>query len=396
MSIRYKGLDSLRGLASLSVVFHHCFLVFPVLLAATNGITGNSYSFVNLITYSPLHLFWAGHEAVLLFFILSGFVLTLLFLNKKPSFGKYIFSRFSRIYLPYMFSIILSVLFMEIIDNKVQTSLSTWFNTMWAHPLSFKELCSYIFMLGFDVHNINTVTWSLVHEMRISIFFPVIIYVLNKYTWKKASLIGVGVLASFWVFFTSLSVVVMGANEVIGLFLQSIGMTFYYSLFFLLGALLAKHKDKIWYKYGKMNSKMTSLLVILFILLYTLDWWLPFIPSFKTSSNIIMSVLSTIFIEYSIAIGVVILFFLALNSKMMICILNAKPLLFLGRISYSLYLIHPIVLLVMVHILNPYFPPEIIVVFVPIFSILFASIMNKFVENPSIRLGRWFSERTEK
>jgi len=76
-TFRYTSLDGLRGLASLVVLVHHCFLISPQLAAAvdSNG-TGPFESWVWWVTFTPVHLLWAGQEAVIVFFILSGFVLT--------------------------------------------------------------------------------------------------------------------------------------------------------------------------------------------------------------------------------------------------------------------------------------------------------------------------------
>ena len=72
-SVRLTELDSLRGLAALSVVFAHYLHVFPV--------GGEVDRMAHVATRTPLYLAYAGHEAVILFFLLSGFVLALPFLG---------------------------------------------------------------------------------------------------------------------------------------------------------------------------------------------------------------------------------------------------------------------------------------------------------------------------
>ncbi|MEH7247503.1 acyltransferase family protein, partial [Neobacillus niacini] len=76
MSNRLEELDSLRGIASLTVVIHHTLLTLPIFLAAHQHEQINS-TIVKIFTNSPLHIIWGGHEAVILFFVLSGFVLSL-------------------------------------------------------------------------------------------------------------------------------------------------------------------------------------------------------------------------------------------------------------------------------------------------------------------------------
>ena len=74
---RLRELDSLRGLAAITVVFHHFSRIC-------------SPQIIHVLDRTPLRLLVAGHQAVILFFLLSGFVLTLPFrrddrLNYGPS-----------------------------------------------------------------------------------------------------------------------------------------------------------------------------------------------------------------------------------------------------------------------------------------------------------------------
>src|SRR4051812_48108680 len=77
MPERYQQLDALRGLAALTVVMQHFLSVLP----SIDGHSDNAW--VNLWKYSPLHITWAGYEAVIFFFILSGFVLSLPFYGER-------------------------------------------------------------------------------------------------------------------------------------------------------------------------------------------------------------------------------------------------------------------------------------------------------------------------
>lgn len=59
---RIHELDSLRGIAAVTVMFSHYLLIFPAFFSNESNDIG-----VNVMKYTPLHIFWAGHEAVILF-----------------------------------------------------------------------------------------------------------------------------------------------------------------------------------------------------------------------------------------------------------------------------------------------------------------------------------------
>jgi len=76
---RITELDAVRGFAAVTVVVGHSLTVFPNFDDATRGKSG--LALVNAVKYSPLALVQSGDAAVILFFILSGFVLALPFLS---------------------------------------------------------------------------------------------------------------------------------------------------------------------------------------------------------------------------------------------------------------------------------------------------------------------------
>ena len=132
-STRFDQLDAMRGLAALSVVIHHSLLTLPVFLSAHYHEAVSPQN--SALTDSPFHIFWAGREAVILFFMLSGFVLSLSYLkHKELPYKIFILKRICRLYVPYISSIILSAVFLYIITPQAEvTTASIWFNGMWNH-----------------------------------------------------------------------------------------------------------------------------------------------------------------------------------------------------------------------------------------------------------------------
>jgi peptidoglycan/LPS O-acetylase OafA/YrhL len=87
--IYYYQLDSLRFYAALSVMLGHFCLI-----------NGDYY-----LLMQPQYFFAAGHEAVILFFVLSGFALTDSILNNKFIYFSYEIKRIIRIYPTYYFDV---------------------------------------------------------------------------------------------------------------------------------------------------------------------------------------------------------------------------------------------------------------------------------------------------
>ncbi|WP_176520593.1 acyltransferase family protein [Bacillus thuringiensis] len=387
MSKRYTELDSIRGLASLSVLFHHCLLCFNIFLAA-HFHNDSKNEFVNIISNSPLHIFWAGHESVILFFILSGFVLSLPYINnKKQHYPTYIIKRIIRIYFPYIITIFISGLFFTILNPKGNYSeLSDWFNQMWSNPITPFTIISYLLMLGFDTHNLNTVSWSLVHEMRISFFFPLIMILITRFKRNITLLFGLIGIYCLWITFSFLGWHI--SNSKIAFLIISLSNTFYYTSFFIAGAVLAKYKEFLILKLKSLTFYFKLMILLIALLLYTIEWNIPGLGILKYTSTKIQLLGINLVIDWFITIGVLILFIFALSSTKFKNLLKMRFLLHIGKISYSLYLIHPIILLLFIYLIRDTLPLSSILVFVPIISVLVAHLMYKFIENPSILLGK--------
>jgi peptidoglycan/LPS O-acetylase OafA/YrhL len=388
---RIESLDSLRGLASLSVVFNHILLVLPVFFLALDHHKVDNWT-ATLLTKTPLHIFWAGHEAVLLFFVLSGFVLALPFLNSKNgTYPKYLIKRFCRIYIPYIVSIGVAVILFYTINPSDIVELSAFFNNQWDHNVSILSAISFIFLLGYDNFNINGSTWSLVHELRISIIFPLLMILVIKFNWKKSLLFGIGASIFLWAF-TLLVANVLDIKSVY-ILLTSFADTFYYASFFIIGATLAKYHKNVIAFTKNLKLKVKIIALIAFVLLYNVEWISLGFGDMKFSNSTIVLRTSTLLLDFIIAGAIVILFSLVLSLEKLKTILTSKPLIGLGKISYSLYLIHISVLLTMLHTLHAYLPLPLILATVPVLSIIAAIVFYLFVEKPSMQLGKYLTSK---
>ncbi|WP_242303189.1 hypothetical protein [Bacillus cereus group sp. BfR-BA-01495] len=81
MNKRYLKLNSLRGIAALLFVFQHYLNVLPSYDDYFSFL--NEFSILRLIKDTLFPFLQNGHESVILFFFVSGFVLSLFFYFKK-------------------------------------------------------------------------------------------------------------------------------------------------------------------------------------------------------------------------------------------------------------------------------------------------------------------------
>lgn len=368
---RLVQLDSLRGLAALAVVFHHCLITFPALhgpaafLFDSRQVYPTAYRF----TYSPLHLLWGGHEAVIFFFILSGFVLALPYLTENRTGGYFAFvvKRFCRIYLPYAGVVIVSGLLMGLLADHGVSGASSWFQEMWSQPITWSVVKDMALMLGKYTHNVDTVTWSLVHEIRISLIFPVLVWFVRRLDWKW-SLAG-GLLLS-----TTGSYI---AHR-IGLVPSTLADSLYYTGFFVAGAVLAKQHRVVEQHVARVAWGWRCALLVVGLGLYNWAWEVPQVPLVRMP----------LCMDWVIAGGALVIMVLALASRHLSVRLQHLWLVWLGKVSYSLYLVHPVVLLTMVYALHTRLPLPVVVAMVPPISLLVAEVAYRFLEAPSMKLGR--------
>lgn len=374
-NVRLNQLDSLRGLAAFTVMIGHFLVIFKIMEARTYT---SDVDLLYLFKYSPLHIFWAAHEAVIFFFLLSGFVLSLPFYRGRVHYGSFLVKRICRIYIPYFFLMVLSVFLKDLFYSGHISALGNTFNNEWKTPYTQENLIQHFLLLGnFDSHAYNSVIWSLVHEMRISIIFPFVMFFIVKFNWKYS--VGLAVGLSF--LYTKLS------NIYPMTYTTDYIYSIHYLSFFIIGAVLAKQRMEIIAFFSGRFKVLKVLLIGIGILFYTYAWW--FSPGKE-------NVHTLVFDDWSICIGASIFIILSLSAKFLAKVLSLPPIAFLGKVSYSLYLIHLITLMSAVHFFYGKIPTEFILGGALILSILLSYLSYKFIELPSIKLGKNLSLRITK
>lgn len=102
-AVRVRSLDGLRGLAAITVVASHALMVVPAMALTIRTPPSDVASVQWWLYHTPLNLLWAGQQAVLVFFVLSGFVLAELVSRSSTRNGwmrGFYAQRFVRLYLP--------------------------------------------------------------------------------------------------------------------------------------------------------------------------------------------------------------------------------------------------------------------------------------------------------
>jgi len=369
-----KSLDSVRGFAALTVMVQHSLIVFPAFLAVlllqpTHG------TWMWIFTHTPLHIVWDGHEAVILFFVLSGFVLSLPYYDEGPNaYGTFLIRRFFRIYFPYLVAVTGSMVILTLhphLDSATTTQVSSWFRSMWDGTVNGTMITNLVFMSGKFNQMVDTSTWSLVYEMRISLFFPILPLFLRRTPWYTH--LGLSL------FLLSMGVLLMPFLP------MELGGTVYYTAFFVIGASFAKYRHAILRTLTPLSSRTKGALLLCALALYNWTWLVPnfgHLPILQDLDSIAPVG------DFFIAVAALVWIAFALVPGRIQQGLERPTARWLGTISYSLYLIHPLVLLSLVYGLSAYLPLPVCVLLVPPVSVLAASLFHFAVESPSNWVGR--------
>ena len=357
---RFRELDSLRGLAACTVVLGHF-------------ASGVGAAVALRIWHSPLRFLVAGHDAVILFFILSGFVLFLPYERREGlSYFKFVVKRICRIYIPYLGALALAVA-MNFHYHGLVTN-HEWVNSTWNQAPNLHLILQHIAFLGdYRWEAFNTAFWSLVYEMRISLLFPFLaIAVLRlRGEWML-------VFAVFSSLFSVHYHLILRLSGLHPLGLQSLD-TLHYMSFFILGAMLAKNREFIQARYRKLPLIFVFFLSLLAILFYYHPFDIPM------ASATILPVQKTQ--DWSVALGSLIVITLAICSGPFKKVLNNDAIHYLGRISYSVYLVHGTVLFILIYISRGHMTFS----YLPIYLIGvlgLASVFHYVIEKPSMILGQ--------
>jgi peptidoglycan/LPS O-acetylase OafA/YrhL len=359
VAIRVRSLDALRGLAALAVVIHHWTMTF---LKPARPIAGDAALAAGLI-----HQFQAvlpkllelGTAAVMIFFVLSGFVLALSLEADGDSYAQFVIKRVCRILPPMACAVLLSAALYLTINPHPLAGVNLFLNGAgWTVRPDVNVVFGHWALINDPRFvSLDSVIWTLRHEMRISLVFPLIAYCVRLK--PGMSLIGSFVVSAVAAWATRY--VSAGASD----WLTSI----HFSFLFFWGAGIAQHRLLV--KRWVMRCPLAGRLLLLGLCLALLVF-----ASSSLKGN------------YCIYMGAIGLVALCSADSVLVNALERKPLLYLGKVSYSLYLVHMPVLLAVMHLFYGSWPNWLLICTGVALAMAISEVFNRLVEKPSQRLGR--------
>ncbi|MBN9036084.1 MAG: acyltransferase [Rhizobiales bacterium] len=355
---RFPELDALRGLAALAVVFNH----FVVLWRGTA-----SPAVQIALDAVPLRFMWSGHHAVLLFFLISGFVLTLPYMSAPPAYPAFLARRICRIWLPYLAALALAVAGAAAFHSPIP-ALGPWFNQTWSAMPTADAVVDHVAFVGRYPNVVfNTAFWSLVYEMRISIVFPPIAWAVLRF--PPAVVLPAAFLASMLAAWPA-------SSPSQGDWLPTI----HFAALFVVGALLARNLDAVRAFHDRLGPRPRRIATCAALLLVAYDLAPPERSIGAPHDWLVVPGLAWLLMSA------------ICHDGWRRALLSPLPA-FLGRISYSLYLVHGTVLFALVHVAWGHVAlPWLLPAYVGL-SIGLAVLAHRLVEEPAKALGHAIAGR---
>lgn len=359
---RLRQLDALRGIAALVVVFSHYLQTVPEntrqLLAFVTGRSEAGFWLTPWpwLNFTPLRILVDGEAAVVVFFVLSGFVLTLpVTRDSQPAFWPFLIRRFCRVYLPFAAILLVVAAVYSVTAIHLNPSGNPWVGNL-VGSLGHYSLLGHLLMVG-DYADIvlNPVMWTLIHEMRMSFLMPVL-FLSIRWVGTSTTMLACGVIsvaASF------------GMTQSVS---GSWPATAHFLWLFAAGAALSFHRHSLAARLGQAGWLTTCMLLAWAIVL-------------------LATPVALVWQDFSLGLGACLLIALCLVPSRAVRALVSPIPSWLGQISYSLYLVH---LPIMILIVSGHWMPPLAGLAV---MLLFAALTQVTVEAPAHRLGVLLSQR---
>ena len=309
-SIKLNAVESIRGLACLAVVFSHLSLSFYPYLHHFDKHEVASNAWVHFIHHSPFAFWYSGTAAVYVFFVLSGFILSYVICNSRNMQAKLksmMVKRYPRLAIPALGSCILlwtALQFSDIDSSHVQY----WLKVLATQDIGFSQAI-YEGTIGsflFAESSLNWVLWTMQVELLGSflLFGLLYIYSLDKRLFLPLILL-----------FPMTSIFFQSQELYLGL------------LCFLIGSLI--------FLYGRViRSPLVALLLLLFGL------YLAGAHNTSLAYHWIYVLVGERTYEYCNFIAGILIVYSILMNPILSQKLDNRVCVYLGKLSFSIYLLH--------------------------------------------------------
>jgi peptidoglycan/LPS O-acetylase OafA/YrhL len=347
---RISHLDGLRGILALVVFVYHFFycLAPQFILGGThNEVISNNNTLLKTIAYTPLNLFYNGSMAVNFFFVLSAYVLSYNYFsnNKAKLIRKNILKRYFRLAIPVLASC-LFIFLLHTFNLLYKTPFplidvnKAWLQGLFPDNLDLLQLIKYALVNVFfdDNASYNFVLWTMGIELTGSILVFVSLLATHKLKAK--------------------------ARVFVAIILIEFAVKKYYSVGFSLGLLICylQHNNTLFKNVTANNYFKAGMLLC--------GLYLASFPHLTYQNGLAYTIYAPIdfmqghgFHKLVHIFGCSMLLLVFINSQKLKNIFSIKPIQFLGKISFSFYLLHLCLLLVFAsriyELLYPYFVDEI-------------------------------------
>jgi|SRR6476661_41928 len=356
---RIHYLDSVRGLAALAVVFYHFI----------------SHRWAWTGWYSWASMIFNGSDAVALFFVLSGLVLSWKYFYPDESlpidgrhYRHYAVNRVVRLMIPFLVAMVGYYLRSHWHEGWHQK-----YTEFFANQHGWLEE----FMLIRGKHELYVPAWTLEVELAASLLLPFLV-VVQRHNRQLLVLLGV-----VWI--------VLGPP-----------LLFWGMVPFLYGMWITANFGRI-QRYDMRQARWYRFRYLLYLLVFALFSLRHFTRLYPIPEKVNYWLnLFRLDLFYFTSLAAALMLMLLINRPRLQKVLSASPLLFLGRISYSVYLVHWFIVGEAMEFwdkrLGPdlnqdpkYFVVRMLTILVG--TLLLATVFNVLVERPAIRLGRRLADR---
>lgn len=320
---RMHALDGLRGLAAVAVVIWHALIstdlgrYISIQLDSATATTAEHaapWTSAWWVWDTPLRLASMGTNAVTIFFVLSGFVLVLpLLRGRSMNLWNYYPRRFLRLWIPSAASVLLAAVLVVLTLGVPRGGESAWVQTSTIDRLSIGDVISNLFLITGRT-SLNNPLWSLRWELLFSLLLPLaflLVLRVNRH-W------------SLWA-----TVVLCAALSGLGGWFLVPALQF--GPMFVAGAAVAKlYRTRI-VKPAPWRSWVATGAGLLLIS----------IPdAARTFSGLDLTNRASLALSASVVLGAALLVFGLSVPSRLTTFVGIRPLRFLGRISFGLYLVH--------------------------------------------------------